>query len=140
LKERIEDIDYFIDRFIGEYNEKLDKNVSISDEARKVLTGFEWIGNIRQLKHVINVLVINVEPDKQSKKYVIQPQLVRKYYNKRHHDTIVNVPEDDYTLETAKKKAVLRALGKAEGDIPKAAKLLGISKKTLYNMKEKYGI
>jgi DNA-binding NtrC family response regulator len=98
LKERIEDIEYHITRFIDKYNKKLNKTAIISCEARKILISYDWTGNIRQLKNFIEVLVIKVEPDEQSKKYVIQPKLVRKCFDKRHHNTTISAPNDDYTL------------------------------------------
>jgi transcriptional regulator with PAS, ATPase and Fis domain len=144
LNERIEDIDYFIDRFISEENKTQDKTVSISNEARKLLAGHEWLGNIRQLKNVITKLVIEVKADSYSREYIIQPQLIRECFNKPQYNTTVNVSEDDYTLQTAYKitaeKAIRRALDKTKGNNEKAIKLLGISHGTYFNLKKKLGL
>jgi transcriptional regulator with PAS, ATPase and Fis domain len=144
LKERIEDIDYFIDRFIAEENKALGKNVSISNAARNFLINCNWPGNVRQLKNFITTLIIEAEMDRQSKKYVIQPQSVRECFNERCQNNFDNIPEDDYTLQTAydtaEKKAILRALDKTGGNNEKAIELLGVSHGNYYNLKKKLGI
>jgi transcriptional regulator with PAS, ATPase and Fis domain len=136
LKERIEDIDCFIDRFIAEENKTLGKAAIISSEARRILIAYDWPGNIRQLKNFIERLVITVKMDEKSKKYVIQAQLVQKCFNKHHQSTSINVPEDDYTFKTAynisAKKTILRALNKTGGNNSEAIKLLEISPATYY--------
>jgi transcriptional regulator with PAS, ATPase and Fis domain len=142
LKERIEDIDYFIDRFINEYSKKLGKDAGISDAARNLLAGYDWPENVRQLRYMIKVLIIETEMDSKSKKYVIQPELVQQCLNERDYNTTAAdvQDDDDYTLQTAQKKAVMRALDKTNGNDTKACELLGVSKKTVYNMKKKFGI
>jgi transcriptional regulator with PAS, ATPase and Fis domain len=80
LKERIEDIDFFIDRFISEENKALGKTESISDEAQILLIRHDWTGNVRDLKNFIEKLVIMVRPDEYSNKYIIQPQLVQDFF------------------------------------------------------------
>jgi two-component system response regulator HydG len=144
LKERSEDTDCFIDRFISEENKTLDKNVSISNEARNLLTGHDWSGNIRQLKNFIKTLVIEVDINKQSKEYVIQPQLVRECLNERYHNTTINISEDDYTLQTAcdnaAEEAIIRALDKTGGNNDQAIKLLNISRGTYYSLKKRLRI
>jgi transcriptional regulator with PAS, ATPase and Fis domain len=156
LNERIEDFDYFIDRFLSEENKRQDKTVCISSEARNFLINQRWQGNIRQLKNVIATLVIEVEMDKQSKKDVIQLQLVKKCFDEyvKCFDDVqenstsdiqeVDIPKEDYTLQTAydsvEKKAIIRALEKAKGNNGKAINLLGISRATYYKLKEKFRI
>jgi transcriptional regulator with PAS, ATPase and Fis domain len=147
LEERIEDIDYFIDRFIAEENKTLCKNVSISDEARKILTGHDWPGNIRQLKNFIEVLVLEVEADSHSKEDIIKPQLILECFDipAKKAD---NSPKEDYTLQTACKtahaiaaeKAIKRALVKTGGNNNEAIKLLNISRGNYYSLKKKFGI
>ena len=153
LKERFEDIDYFIDRFIAEENKTQGKTASISNEARKLLTDHEWTGNIRQLKNFIAILVIEVETDRHSKEDIINPQLVRECFDecqqKKTGDSPKNdSPAEDYTLHTAceaaynnaAKKAIGRALIKAGGNNNEAIRLLGISRGTYYSLKKKFRI
>jgi transcriptional regulator with PAS, ATPase and Fis domain len=144
LKERIEDFDYFVDRFIAEENKAQGKTVTISKEARDMLARYDWTGNIRQLKNVVETLVIEVEPDKLSGKYVIKRQLVRERLNEYEQNGFDDLQEDDYTLKTAYnvagEKAMRRALNKTGGDNEQAIKLLNISRGTYYSLKKKSGI
>jgi transcriptional regulator with PAS, ATPase and Fis domain len=144
LKERIEDIDYFIDRFLDEANKSLEKTVSVLTEAREFLVNYEWTGNIRQLRNFIEKLVIEVEADKQSKKYIIKLPLVQTFVNQRRQYNTDNIPEDDYTLQTAydrvATKAILRALNKSKGNNDQAIKLLNISHGNYYNLKKRLKI
>jgi DNA-binding NtrC family response regulator len=144
LSERIEDMDYFFDRFIAEENKEQGKNVSISSKARKFLTDTDWPGNIRQLKNFIEVLVIEVEPDKSSKKLIIQVPLIRQCLTERRQSESDDIHGDDYNLQNARnkaeKKVIMQALDKTDGNIEEVIKLLGISRKTYFNLKKKLGI
>jgi DNA-binding NtrC family response regulator len=153
LNERIEDMDYFIDRFIAEENKTLNRAASISNDARKLLAGHDWLGNIRQLKNCIESLVIEVELDSHSQEYIIKTQLLRGCFDgyrqeKTGDSTRDDGTEEDYTIRTAcetvydnaAEKAIRRALIKTGGNNDKAIKLLEISRGTYYNFKKKFGI
>jgi two-component system response regulator HydG len=155
LKERIEDIVFFIDRFLLEKNKALDKTVTISSEARKALITYDWPRNIRQLKNFIEVLVVKVDIDRQSGKGIIQLQLVQECFNRHtvqrqlpqkgfntpQENKTENVPEDDYTLQAAydcaAKTAILRALDKTGGNNTKTIELLCISHGKYFYLKKK---
>jgi two-component system response regulator HydG len=153
LKERIEDIDYFIDRFIAEENKAQGKTASISNEARKLLTGHDWPGNIRQLKNFIATLLVEVEADSHSKEDIVKSLLVQERFDEKQQKKTGDSPKDDspeedYTLRTAcetahdnaAEKAVRRALIKTGGNNGRAIKLLDISRGTYYSLKKKFGI
>ena len=58
LRERPEDIEYFIDNYIDLFNEVYNKQVKgISEELRLVFLRYDWEGNVRELKHVIESMV-----------------------------------------------------------------------------------
>jgi transcriptional regulator with PAS, ATPase and Fis domain len=150
LKERIEDFDYFVDHFINEENENQGKTAIISSKTKKMLAGYGWPRNIRQLKNIIMILVIEVEPDEQSKKCVITPQLVRECFKECRINCFTdtyqddNIQENDHTLRTAHanatKESITKALIETGGNIRKAAKLLGISPTTFYKYKNIFEI
>jgi transcriptional regulator with PAS, ATPase and Fis domain len=120
------------------------RTVIISSEARRMLAKHDWTRNIRQLKNVIEALVIEAEMDEQSKKYIIKPQSVRECLGEHEQNPTINVPEDDYTLQTAhdiiNKKTILRALNKVNGNNSEAIKLLQISPATYYKLKKRFEI
>lgn len=142
LKERIEDIDHFIDTFLSNESNKQSKKVFISDDARKLLSVTEWERNVRQLKNTIANLVTEVEIDKKSETYIIKLELLKECLQdnrKRKND----VPDNDYTWETAQniamKKAIERAMKKGETHV-KAIELLGIAKNTYNDWRKKLGM
>ncbi len=59
LRERPDDIMLFVARFIEDFNQSLSRNIrSVSPEARRLLCGYNWPGNIRELKNVVERAVI----------------------------------------------------------------------------------
>jgi transcriptional regulator with PAS, ATPase and Fis domain len=90
--------------------------------------------------------VIEVEMNKQSKQYIILPELVLDSFNeqnsfdKHSQNKTADIQEEDYTLQTAQKKAIMVALEKTGGHNGNAIKLLDIAHGTYYNLKKKYEI
>lgn len=59
LSDRIEDIEILIEHFESYFNKKYDLNVSISKDVLNHLKSYSWPGNIRELEHLIEYLIIN---------------------------------------------------------------------------------
>lgn len=127
LRSRKEDIKLLVDFFIDKICEK-EKIVkkTISQEAIDVLKQHNWPGNVRELEHVIERLMITNRSEKISALAV---------YNE--------LPKSK--LEAAKsglteKEKLIEALKIAKGNKTEAAKILAISRRTLYNWLQKYGL
>lgn len=127
LRARKEDIKLLVDFFIDKICEK-EKIVkkTISQEAIDVLKQHNWPGNVRELEHVIERLIITNRSEKISALAV---------YNE--------LPKSK--LEAAKsglteKEKLIEALKIAKGNKTEAAKILAISRRTLYNWLQKYGL
>lgn len=58
LRERTDDIPPLIDMYLLHYNEKYKENKTITASAKKVLSGFKWPGNIRELQNIVERLVL----------------------------------------------------------------------------------
>ena len=58
LRDRPEDIPVIVRFYLDEFNRTMNKQVSISDEAFRVLEGCDWIGNVRELRNAIQQLVV----------------------------------------------------------------------------------
>ena len=143
LRERYEDIPFFIDRFISEENKKRNKFVFLSDEARKLLINHDWKLNVRGLMSTIKSLVIEVDVDKKLNRYIIKQELVKSCLEEQNLQPKTNLLNNDFTWETAQniamKKAIERAL-KAGGTHDRAFKLLEIAKGTYYEWRKKLGM
>jgi two-component system response regulator HydG len=143
LKDRGEDVLTFADFFLAETNEELNKNIkSFSKEVKNSFLKYDWPGNVRELKNIIrrvalltngnqieaNVLPFELEPFNYSKSQHREkklPQLRPKTGNKQQH--LKN------TTQEAEYSIILSVLKEVNFNKTKAAKILHIDRKTLYN-------
>lgn len=127
LRARKEDIKLLVDFFIDKICEK-EKIVkkTISQEAIDVLKQHNWPGNVRELEHVIERLIITNRSKKISALAV---------YNELPKSKL-EAAESGLT----EKEKLIEALKIAKGNKTEAAKILAISRRTLYNWLQKYGL
>jgi DNA-binding NtrC family response regulator len=138
LAERATDIPALTDHFIEKYNQRSDKKIKgISRPALRLLLDYSWPGNVRQLESTIERAVLlcegeTIEPDD-------LPQEIRlKHFSS---DRIAfDIPPQGFSLEDFEKELLIKAMEKSNGVIAKAAKLLGISYRTLQYRLEKFNI
>ena len=130
LRERKEDIPLLADFFLKKYARKYFKeNLILSPEAVRKLSEYSWPGNIRELQHTLEKAVILTE------NAALQPDDF--YLNKPSRS---EVALQATTLEDAEKILINNSLKKNKGNLSAVAEELGISRPTLYNKMNKYGI
>jgi DNA-binding NtrC family response regulator len=141
LRERKEDIPqlaaYFLSFFSQMYMKKDFKNFSV--EAEKILCSHDWPGNIRELKNIVERIVVleNVE--------TIQPEHLplsltgRTFVERRKSGRFV-LPESGISLEDLEKDLIEQALKLADNNQTSAAKLLNISYDSLRYQIKKFGL
>ena len=132
LIERKDDLFLFIEYFLNEANISLDKDVlGLSKEVEDAFRNYSWPGNLRELKNVIkrSVLLTNST-------MVPLDVIPREVLFSR----IEKAPIIDFSRESNEKQLILNALKEADFNKTKAAKLLNITRKTLYNKLEVYNI
>ncbi|RYD95810.1 MAG: sigma-54-dependent Fis family transcriptional regulator, partial [Sphingobacteriales bacterium] len=137
LRSRSADLPLFIDYFINETNKELGKKVlSPGAEALLMLQCYNWPGNIRELRNTIRRACLMC-PDGQALSSTHLPAEILNYMNERNFIfsdqatmpvPVVPVKAREVTLK--KIKEILRAVNYNK---TKAARLLGIDRKTLYN-------
>jgi PAS domain S-box-containing protein len=129
LRERKEDIPLLIEHFISMFNIKFDKNIkSVSDDAVSKLMNYAWPGNVRELEHAIEVASIHCRNSIITMEYLPSDLDV---------DNTDDAPEPEVHDGPS---AILNALKKVRWNKAKAARLLGISRQTLYNKIAEYNI
>jgi len=135
LSERQGDIPLLVDTFVKRFNESFQKNVQgIAPDCLGVLENHDWPGNVRELKNVIQRAVLVCEGDVLSTEHL--PPRFRPYRPARKKVTFeVGTPLDEIEREM-----VLRALEAAGNNRKRAAELLGISRRSLYNKLSKHDI
>lgn len=134
LKDRKEDLMIFANYFLDNANKELEKDVAgFSEKTIAAFKAYHWPGNLRELKNVVKRAVLLSDGEFISS--TVLPSEVLSAEQKEE-------PEQNYSLFKNKneQELILDALEKTHGNKSKAARLLSIDRKTLYNKLKQYGI
>ncbi len=132
LRQRREDIPYLVDFFLDKYKNKLSRNIRFSKDAIDALIKYDYPGNIRELENMIERCVTLSSSD------MIQKDDLPSFISKKS-DTNRQLSLSDVAAE-AEKEYIIRILKTTKGNRTKAAEMLGISRKTLWEKMNAYGI
>jgi two-component system response regulator HydG len=142
LSERLEDLPLFAEYFLAQANTELNKHIKgFGPEALDVFNHYSWPGNIRELRNVIRRAVL-VEQGNIVGTKSLPPEIVSSKLRKQN-DLASNQhqPENLKDLkEMAERELILSTLEKFRYNKSKAASLLNIDRKTLYNKMKQYGL
>ena len=135
LRDRADDIPLLVDRFLAECSAQHHREPKdVSREAMRLLRLYGWPGNIRQLRNLMERLVVTV------KDTMIQPEHLPEEIQASKEDARTMVVTLGTSLDQLEREVIQRTLTEITNHREKAAKLLGISLRTLqYKIKE-YGI
>jgi two-component system response regulator HydG len=136
LRERREDIPLLVYYFLKQAAEKYNKTIdAVTPETQQMLMGYAWPGNVRQLKNVIeNMVVLSPGPK-------LGPESLPREIRPTEGavvgglDNVVGM-----SLEDIEKAAIRNALKSTNGNREQAAKMLGIGERTLYRKIKEYGL
>jgi DNA-binding NtrC family response regulator len=135
LRERREDIALLGKTFIEEFNRQDNRQVrGLTPEAEAELERYHWPGNVRELRNVIQRAVVLCGTGLIAAEHL--PENVLKGSAPAAHTR----PGSVTPIREMERELILRALEETHQDKRRAAALLGISLKTLYNKLAKYGI
>ncbi|MGV3539954.1 MAG: sigma-54-dependent transcriptional regulator [Rufibacter sp.] len=133
LRDRLEDLPLLTDFFLKRYAQKYKQPAkTLSASALERLKRYDWPGNIRELEHVLERATII------SENQVLQPQDF--FFLQVHQPLLAEPVLQTHNLDDVEKATVMKAMGKHDGNISKAAKELGLSRASLYRRLEKYGL
>ncbi len=131
LRERKEDIPLLAHHFLEEYSSINKRYIQgFSDEVMDLFYEHKWPGNIRELMNTVHYAAA------MTKKSCIGTEDLPPPFYKGD----VRAEEFENIRETTEKNLILRVLEKSKHNKTKAAEILNISRKTLYNKMEKYGL
>jgi DNA-binding NtrC family response regulator len=133
LRERRTDIPLMVEHFVKKYG--AGKTRSISAAALKFLVEYDWPGNVRELEAVVERSLLLAEHDVVAPEDL--PPNVRANISLTRGPMGLEIPEAGIDLEAVEKSLVLKALEKAHGNVTRAARLLGLSRRTLQYRLEK---
>jgi len=134
LRERKEDIPLLVKSFVEESCRENGKPLyHLSSEAEEALLRYDWPGNVRELKTVIEHGVVLCRGDQIMLRDL--PVSISKAQMKAGGGGI-----DTFNLVEVEKNLIVRALQRCEGNRTEAAKLLGLSRRTLHRKLNEYKI
>ncbi len=126
LRERRIDIPLLVQFFLNKYNGRYNLDAKVTESGMKALKEFMWPGNVRQLQHLMERMVILVPNGR------IDAEAV--------HDAIESAEAKDSggeTLAETEMEQIRRVLAATGGNKSRAAQVLGIERKTLYRKLER---
>ncbi|WP_213818187.1 sigma 54-interacting transcriptional regulator [Garciella nitratireducens] len=141
LRERKEDVPLLIDRFVKEFSNIHGYSIaSISTDALKILTDYEWKGNIRELKNTIERLVV-LSKGALITKDMIPLEILKSFQNKEER---LEEEMKEYDLEKVlaytEKNMIQEVMKITNWNKKKAAEILNIPRSTLYYKLNQYKI
>jgi len=135
LRERWEDVPLLVKHFMTQFNDEMRKNVrKIHRDALDCLIKYEWPGNVRELKNVVQRSVLLSQ-----KNSIVSENLPERIITEDPKRRELNL-ELGLPLKEIEKRYIERTLWWTNGNKIKAAQMLGITRKTLYNKIDEYNL
>lgn len=126
LRERTGDVTLLAHYFLKKYNQRYNHQVRLGEAGLKALQNYTWPGNVRQLQHMLERLTIlapNARIEEQSVREAIRATEPREHGGE--------------TLADAEMDQIRKVLAATSGNKSRAARILGIERKTLYRKLER---
>ncbi len=144
LRERADDILPLVDYFVEKFNKKLELAIGgVDDAVKEMLLRHRWPGNIRELENLIERMMLL------AKTSMITTDEVPPEFKADLEQDIVSVTDEDKKpfkdfvrahMESVEKQMIIKYLEEFEGNVTKAAKQLGLSRKGLQLKMIKYNL
>ncbi|MBC6366244.1 sigma-54 dependent transcriptional regulator [Algoriphagus sp. AK58] len=155
LRNRKADLEHFVQNFIEESNQRLNKSIkSLAPEVWETFYSYDWPGNLRELRNMINRAVLLSASDRIERDALPSELLESQFFEKKmtsesspasFSSTIAparSIPAGDYKshFQEQEKELILKVLQDTRYNKSKTAKILKMDRKTLYSKMEKYGL
>lgn len=139
LRERGEDVVLLAESFLDELAKKFHKNLTgLSDGAKRLMTEYPWKGNVRELRNVMERLVLTTTDEgKVSEDYLALILGRRQPPTPSGH---IQLPEGGLDLDEVERSLLEQALKRTRGNKSKAARLLKMSNATFYYRVDKHNL
>lgn len=128
LRERKDDIETLLNYFTSKYAKQ--RNISIEEEAKKLLLDYDWPGNVREFETVVKRLLVFAKDNLIRKEYL--PEEIKNFDTK---PVQISSPK----IDDVEKQHIIEVL-KIAPTAKEAAKILGISETTLWRKRKQYGL
>ena len=129
LRERPGDVQLLAGAFLKRYNERYRLDARLTESGMRALRETTWPGNVRQLQHVLERLVILAPGGRISEDAVVEALRTSR-----------TASDSGETLAEAETDQIRKVLTATNGNKSRAARILGIERKTLYRKIERMGL
>lgn len=131
LRERRDDIPLLVRHFIRQAARPFGMEIpEISAEAMEMLCRYNYPGNIRQLKNIVERAMLIGGKRLEKNDFALTAD----------GEVVAEAPKDSGTIEDMEYRAIEDALSKTGGNLSQAARILGITRQALYRRMQKFGI
>ncbi len=138
LKERKEDIVYLAEHFREEFTREYGKiGLEFASEVLEEFKARSWPGNIRELRNIVERGVLLAQGEKITLQDLFEEEILTGR-GQNNEPSVSNLGEEIFNLSDLEREMVKKALAKTKGNRTHAAKLLGISVRTLRNKLAEY--
>ncbi|MBK8120753.1 MAG: PEP-CTERM-box response regulator transcription factor [Sulfuritalea sp.] len=132
LRARVGDAELLAHAFVRRFAEQQKRGTMLlRDDAMRAIGNHPWPGNVRELENRIKRAVIMADENQ------ITAEDLELNDGEKHENAVFDLRR---AREEAEKRAVIAALARCDGNIVKAAELLGVSRPTLYDLMHRIGI
>ena len=132
LRARVGDAELLAHAFVRRFAEQQKRGTMLlRDDAMRAIGNHPWPGNVRELENRIKRAVIMADENQ------ITAEDLELNHGEKHENAVFDLRR---AREEAEKRAVIAALARCDGNIVKAAELLGVSRPTLYDLMHRIGI
>jgi DNA-binding NtrC family response regulator len=140
VRERPDDIPGLVAHFLAARGLAIER---VSPEAMRLLAGYAFPGNVRELENTLERATILAGSDPIGPEHLsfARPDLVASFSGAGAGPSWVpTIPPEGLSLEVLERELILQALEMARGNKSQAARLLGLTRRTLYSRMEKHGL
>ena len=139
LRERIEDIEFLSNYFIEKYSRQDNRNVKkLTPSALNILESHKFDGNIRELENIIHRAVLLSKEEKISENDLLIENVENNFEFNTMREKKLSEDFLNCSLKDIEKKCIMHTLDKTSNNRTQAAKILGISVRTLRNKLNEY--
>ncbi len=138
LRKRLDDIEILVDHFVKMFSRQFNiSGIEISDEYIECLKAYHWNGNLRELKNVIERSIVLMGNRRRLTQESLPENILYAYQSNHIKEKIAKTVKNINTsrkslLKVSEEIAIEMVLNEQQGNISKTAKVLGISRPTLY--------
>jgi two-component system, NtrC family, response regulator AtoC len=141
LRERKQDLDELVPLFIADSNRKSAKNVrNISPQAWELLKSYDWPGNIRELRNVLERCVLLATDENFPEHWLQLPNVSNKPMAQQTENGIFLPLDGSLSLQDMEKYLIQEVLNRTDENVTAAARMLGTTRETLRYRVQKYNL